>query len=255
VETRDDSGRKPRRGRKRKFSRDEVQRRLIEAATDEMLRSGLTYGLQSVRLDRSIVLADVPRGAAYELWSDGELAPQDALRRETILSIVRDMPSGNASATQEVGLAAISELDADINSGDIQRVRRARGEVIRRVAIFNQQALDSQTWRCYRGIVATVSTQPDPDPVVLAAIEAGERTLIEAYEQLFVDFTSIFRMRLNPGYSLRLFGMSIVAINEGLTNRTGAFDEQSLIINGQEWTAFGVASEALCEQYFTIDLG
>ena len=243
-----------RRGRRRKFSREEVHRRLVETAVAEVVTTGLSYGLTALRLDRVIALADVPRSAAYELFEDDELAPQDALRRETVLSIVRDMPSGNAAATQDVGLATVEELRTEIGSNDMDTVLAARRQVINSVARFNQEQLNSQMWRTYRTLVSSTLTSAEPDPPVLAAIEAGEQKLVDAYEALFVDFASVFRMKLKPGYTLRLFTLSIIALNEGLANRSAAFSDQKLLIDSHEWTALGAGAEALCAEYFTIEL-
>ena len=94
-----------RRGRKAKFSDSEVRDRMIQHATDDVLEHGVTYGLDSVRLDRLHVLAEVPRNAAYSVFSDSSTGrtPQENLRREVVLSLLRGTPGGNASAHSTKG--------------------------------------------------------------------------------------------------------------------------------------------------------
>lgn len=209
-----------RRGRKAKFSDSEVRDRMIQHATDDVLEHGVTYGLDSVRLDRLHVLAEVPRNAAYSVFSDSSTGrtPQENLRREVVLSLLRGTPGGNASATRDVAAEKVLEFADVLASGTPEELREARSVVIEVVAQFNHERLNSQRWIVYRSLVVAALTNPDTDQAIVDAIEEGEQKLIDNYSMLFQEFAELFRMRLKEGMTHEKFAIAVYALNEGLSN-------------------------------------
>ena len=116
-----------RRGRKAKFSDSEVRDRMIQHVTDDVLEHGVTYGLDRVRLDRLLVLAEVPRNAAYSVFSNSSTgrAPQENLRREVVLSLLRGTPGGTLRRAQR---RAIQSRESPLPRSTQRRLHfRSRG--------------------------------------------------------------------------------------------------------------------------------
>jgi len=244
-----------RRGRKPKFPPEELRRIMIEASLAKIRSSGVAYGVSTIRLDDIITETGAPRVAAYSLWESDERSAQENLRRETVLSLLRDMPSGNAEATREIAVEELANAPDDIGHDPLalrQMVRR----IIRRGGAFNHEALNSPQWRVYAAIVKSATSQTNPDPEVLDAIRQGEQKLVETYAALFGEFEAVFGLRLRAGYSVEQFSMCIFALNDGLANRTSeAFANQAVHLEGdegdtEEWTLFSLGFMALIDQFF-----
>ena len=90
----------PRRGRKPRFTPQELERRALDAALGAVLSQGVTAGVDAIRIEKVIIDAEIPRAATYSLWEGrGSGTPQENLRRAVVLEIVRSMPAGNAATT------------------------------------------------------------------------------------------------------------------------------------------------------------
>ncbi len=244
-----------RRGRKAKFSDDEVRERMIHYAIDNVLSHGVAYGLDSVRLDRLVVVAKVPRNAAYAVFSnDSEgRTPQENLRREVVISLLRDTPGGNATATRDVAAAKIDDVAQVLASGTSKQLREARSAVIRVVAEFNHELLHSQRWTVYRSLVTGALTSPNPDPTIVEAVEAGEQKLIASYVTLFEEFAELFRMRLKEHVTHEQFAIAVYALNDGLSNHVGRpFSNQRIQVSGtdESTSIFTVGVEALFDRFY-----
>jgi len=241
------------RGRKPKFTEEQARERMIATAVEELLRTGLSLGLQSVRLDRVLVLAEVPRGSAYAAFEDGELSPQENLRSQTVRHILTTTTGNNAGPTREATLELIDSLADDINSNEIERRRAARAEIARVISAFNQDRLDSSNWRLYRAISFVLATQAETHPSILAAIEEGEQRLVDTYSALLREFAEIMRMSLKPGRTFEMLAKSMIALNDGLSNhQTEAFGSESQRFtgpDGNEWTLYALGVEALYDAF------
>lgn len=249
--------RRDRPGRRAKYTEEEVRARMIAHAKGELFDQGLGYGLDSVRLDRICVLADVPRGAAYNAFSSGNpgLTPQANLRRATIISILRETPGQSAGPTYEFAIEQMSRHSNAIASGDPIALRRVRSEMVRTVAAFNHQLLQSAQWRVYRSLVVTASTNDAEDTEILAAASSGEEALVDAYSSMFRDLASAFDLTLRPGLTHRHFAMAVYSLNEGLANRISPpFRDQEVSIEGETepWSLFALAFDAIVDRFYVF---
>lgn len=246
--------RETRRGRPAKFSQDEVREIVLERAVNDLLESGVSYGLDSVRLDRILVTAKIPRSSGYAAFSDdeSELSPQETLRRAVVIDLLRNTPGGNAAPTREIALEKIDELADVITSGTRQQRRQARTEIIELVATFNHESLNSQRWTVYRSLVIAELTNKEKDQEILDAIEFGEQRLVESYANLFEDFAEVFRMRLRSPFTHKQFAIALYGLNEGLSNHSGApFRDQAIDLPGSKTASvFTVGVEALFEHFY-----
>jgi hypothetical protein len=239
-----------RRGRKPRFTSDELERRALDAALDAVLTNGVTAGVDAIRIEKVVIDADIPRAATYALWEGrGSGTPQENLRRAVVLEIVRTMPAGNASTTGEHAFELIAANADVLECGDRDEIRAFRAELIRSVAAHNFALLQGQRWRVYKTLTSSIGTLKDPE--LRAAVAAGEEALLAAYGALFEQFAEIFGLELRDEFTMSQFSMSAYALNEGLSNRVGkTFVHQTVIRDDADWTVFAVGFEALVNHYF-----
>lgn len=240
----------PRRGRKPRFTTEELERRALDAALDAVFTNGVTAGVDAIRIEKVILDADVPRAATYSLWETrGSGTPQENLRRAVVLEIVRSMPAGNAATTGKHAFELIAANTDVLERGDRDEIRALRSELIRSVAAQNFALLQSQRWRVYKTLTSSVGTLVDPE--LRAAVAAGEEALLTAYGALFGQFADVFGLELRAEFTMAQFSMSTYALNEGLSNRVGkTFVHQTVARDGADWTVFAVGFEALVNHYF-----
>lgn len=241
----------PRRGRKPRFTSEELHRRALDAALGAVLDQGVTAGVDAIRIEKVIIDADIPRAATYALWEDrGSGTPQENLRRAVVLEIVRSMPAGNASTTGNHAFELIAANAEVLERGNRDEIRALRAELIRSVAAQNFALLQGQPWRVYKTLTSSIGTLTDPE--LRAAVAAGEEALLTAYGTLFEQFAEIFGLELRPEFTMAQFSMSTYALNEGLSNRVGkTFVHQTVMRDDADWTVFAVGFEALVNHYFS----
>lgn len=237
------------RGPKPRFTSEQLEQRMLDAALDAVISSGVTGGLDAVRMDHVISNASVPRAAAYELWRHkGSSTSQDNLRRGTLLHIVRDMPGGNAARTRDYAYEVLGELSPQIEEGTRESLLFVRREMVRRVAAFNFEDLQSQRWRIYRTITSSIGTQDDEE--LQQAVIQGEENLLSRYREFLEGLRQLLKLDLRPGYTVDDFVLSVYALNDGLANRMGpSFTNQVRIIDGKEWTLFAIGFDALLDRF------
>ena len=238
------------RGRKPKYSPEELERRTLLVAVESVIAQGVTAGVDAIRLEKVIIEADAPRGAAYELWdAKGSGTSQQNLRRAAVVEILRTFPAGNVDSTRDYALARIAAHADRLATGDPDDRSWVMSELIRDVTAFNFELLQDQRWRVYKTLVSSVGTQEDEE--LWAAAVEGEDQLVEAYAGLLGELAALFELQLRDCYAPQHFSRSVYALNEGLSNRVGTtFQDQKLIRDGAEWTTFAVGFEALVNQYF-----
>ncbi len=225
---------------------------MLDTALDAVTSSGVTGGLDAVRMDQVIIESRVPRAAAYELWRHkGPLTSQDNLRRQTLMHIVRDMPGGNAARTRDFAYEVLEELAPYLEEGSRESLNHVRREMVRRVAAFNFDDLHSQRWRIYRTITASIGTQNDDE--LQQAVVDGEESLLGRYREFLDGLRQLLKLEFRPGYTVDDFVLTVYALNDGLANRLGtSFQHQVRVIDGQEWTLFAIGFDALLDR-FLID--
>jgi len=246
-----------RRGRRAKFSEREVHDRLVDFAIVEVDRHGVTYGLDCVRLDRLVVIAKVPRGAGYSTFSDesGSRSPQENLRRAVVLRLLRDTPAKNVEATREAAMGFLKGVSETLRLGSRELRRQTQVEMIDAICRFNHENLQSTRWQIYRSLVVTASTNPDEDEEILDAIECGEQRLVDSYAALFEELAEAIGLMLRGTLTHKQFAMSVIAFNEGLSNRAARqFQEQSTNLPGSAVSTFlfALGAKALADEYYEL---
>lgn len=239
-------------GRKPKFAPEELRSRMLEAGFEQLRDKGLFDGLAALRLDAAIVIAEVPRAAAYREFKD-----QENYRREVLSYIVTGLPlSEGLAATAAEAERQFARREDQMQSDDPTVRRKARAEIMRVVSELNYCMLDgSADWRIYRSIVAVSQTDPNLSSELREAIAAGERLLLEGYADFFEDMASRTRLQLRPEFEPIEFSMAVYALNDGLANRSDSSDRRSRIMldhpaRASEWTLFGIGFEALVDRFY-----
>ena len=93
------TGAPAKRGRKPKYSSEELERRTLAAAVDAVITDGVSAGVDAIRIEKVIIDAEAPRGATYDLWdSKGDSTSQQNLRRAAVIDIIRNRPAGEVQA-------------------------------------------------------------------------------------------------------------------------------------------------------------
>lgn len=239
-------------GRKPKFSNEELRLRMLEAGFDQLRRKGVFDGLDALRIESAIAAAEVPRAAAYK-----EFVNQENFRQQVLIHVLTELPL----STGLVATASEAEVQLDkhaerLASSDHDAARLARLEVARVLTELNYDMLDgSIDWRIYRSIVAASQTSNELEPEVLAAVQEGERRLIDGYTVFFDDMAKRTNLRLRPQLTTTQFAMAVYALNDGLANRPNANNERERVDapfpkRDSQWTLFGLGFVALMDSFF-----
>lgn len=247
-------------GRPPRFTRQELEDRLVEAGIAALVEAGIDVDLSAARLDTAISRAAVPRRAAYALLSDpdGERGPQETFRRQILIRILRDTPlSEGLTLTRNAAVAALADFESELASGDRDRIDHVMQQMIRIVGGVNFSNLQgSAMWQVYRTACAVTATQPNPDPEILEALREGEQALVAGYADFFADMATIFGLTLRPEFTLQEFAIAAYALNEGLAMRVPLdWRATNITVPGlqgsTEWTLLAVGFEALVDRFWS----
>jgi AcrR family transcriptional regulator len=225
---------------------------MLEAGFDQLREKGLVEGLNALRLDVAIVMAGVPRAAAYREFKD-----QDNYRHEVLTYIVTGLPLGEGlAATAAEAERQFARHNGSLQSPDPEVKRRAVAEMIRVVAELNHSMLDGSTdWRVYRSIVTAAQTDPDLRDDMRSVIADGERKLLDGYTQFFQEMAARAGLRCRSEFEPIEFTLAVYALNDGLANRPDTVDRREVITldhpsPGSSWTLFGIGFEALVDRFY-----
>lgn len=219
---------------------------------------GVSAGLDVVKLDAAITAAEVPRGAAYRLWEDEDLAPQDAFRRAVLLHLMTETPLSTGIESSEAASAAVIDKHQALLESDDPAARDwVRREMLRVGCAVNfAQIRDSQLWRIYRAVAVAATTQGH-DKELREAASVGERRLVAGYSKMFLDFAVVFGWQVRSPYTIDQFTWCAYALVEGLSNRAGSTAHHDEIVRptglhgeDESWTLFAVGFDALVTEFF-----
>jgi hypothetical protein len=137
-------------------------------------------------------------------------------------------------------------------------------EVARLTAAANTAALGQSTdWLLWIGIwaVSTVGAAPERRRRIELALEQAYHAVTERMEEIYQAGLDFVGYRARPGLSVRQFTIAVAALAEGcvLRNRVDATHMNGIMRptgprgEDQEWTLFGLALDALSQQFFELD--
>jgi hypothetical protein len=137
-------------------------------------------------------------------------------------------------------------------------------EVARLTAAANTAALGQSTdWLLWIGIwaVSTVGAAPERRRRIELALEQAYHAVTERMEEIYRAGLDFVGYRVRPGLTVRQFTIAVAALAEGcvLRNRVDATHMNGIMRptgprgEEQEWTLFGLALDALSQQFFELD--
>lgn len=166
---------------------------MLETALRELTRTGLTVGLDHIRLEDIIREAGVARSAVYRRWPH-----KDQFLGDLLLELARSAtPRHSPSLTAAIDLIRATLLDRLDELRDPARRLQIAVEVLRDTAETDfQHVYRSSQWRTYLALTVTfISLPPGPlhDKVAeaLATTEAGFTAGITAGYRLISDLLGL----------------------------------------------------------------
>ena len=186
-------------GRRRRVSDDETRRRMLDAASDVIMESGLTVSLEHLSYEAVIRRADVSRSAAYRIWPSKDEFFEDLLRL-----FAGPMYRGAAAFDPMTVKQAVTSvaIPADRLSDPQERLN-ALVEAARVGALRNYESLMEQPhWRTYVALNATVLSMPDV-PLrrrITESLQASEATFLASMATFYRHMSRCLGFRLRAPF-------------------------------------------------------
>ena len=178
-----------------------------------------------------------------------------------VLATIAANDSGSEIARTVQGLVPVL-LSMDPSS--LESRRRTMREVARLTAAANTSVLNQSTdWLLWIGIWAmtAVGVAPERRRRIDSALEQAYLAMTDRMEAIYQAGLDYVGYRIRDGLTVNHFTIAVAALAEGcaLRNRVDATRMRGIMRptgpNGeeQEWTLFGLALDALAEQFFEVD--
>jgi AcrR family transcriptional regulator len=180
--------------RGRRLSDRETERRMLQAATAMVHRTGLTVSLDHISLEEVIREADVSRSAVYRRWPYKDLFFSD---------LVKELARTATPTIIDDELALIKRIVAEHLDG-LDTPGRRHGlviELIRQLALLDFQTLHgSARWRTYLALHATFLSLADGQlrEQVQAALAQSEHAHQVQVARAWELLAGLFGYRLRP---------------------------------------------------------
>jgi len=248
--------------RRPRLSRDELRSLFIRAGWDILREEGLGVGGESLTFKRVRERVEADTGIRLtnasligRVWEN-----QYDFQTDVLAAIAADDSAGEIGATLEFIAPVIDKMDPASEESRRWTFR----EVCRLSAASNSNALrNSVDWALWIGIwaVTAVGTTPGRRQRVEAALEQAYTSVTERMEEIYRAGMDHVGYRVRSGLTVRQFTIAVAALAEGsvLRDRVDAEHMNGIMrptgIDGseQEWTLFGIALEALANEFFELD--
>jgi hypothetical protein len=248
--------------RQPRLSRDELRDLFVASGIailrEEGLGAGgdlLTFKRVSQRIEDETGRRVTNASLIGRVWEN-----QSDYQTEVLAKIASDDSSSEIGQTMEGVEPVLASMDP--NSEDSRRW--TLHEICRVTAASNTHALRNSTdWSLWIGIwaVTAVGSPPDRRQRVEEALEQAYMAVTERMEGIYSAGAAFTGYRVRAGLTMRQFTIGAAALAEGCALRDRV---DSAHMNGirrptgrsgedQEWTLFGLALEALAEQFFELD--
>ncbi len=248
--------------RTRLASRDELRLLFVEAGKSLLREEGLGAGSESLtfkrvsqRVERETGRRITNASVIGRVWKN-----QFDYQTEVLATIAADDSASEIVQTMD----GIAEILAAMDATSAESRRWTMHEVCRVSAASNTRALRGSTdWSLWIGIwaITAVGSAPERQRRIESALEDAYLAVTERMEEIYKAGMAFTGYRVRPGLTTRQFTIAAAALAEGcaLRDRVDAGH-----MNGirrptgpdgreQEWTLFGLALEALAEQFFALD--
>ena len=209
------------RGRPRKYDDATALTKLIDAGARRLREIGYSPGLDSVSLERAIRDAEVPRGAAYRLWSDDETPPQELFRNAVLLRMFDPAVIERLFETLDRAvLDALAEVEADIAAADDDRRRYASRVLILRISeALDHAIMSSDAFRMARSLASASPATITVSPEVRIAMERSDDMLKTKYADMLRRIFEAFDSTVRPPFTFEHLVELGSALHDGLHNQ------------------------------------
>ena len=214
------------RHRRRRIPTDEVRTKMLTAARDLVLASGVTVSLEDLSLEDVIRHAGVPRSSVYRIWS---------YKGDFVDDLLCHM-----AGPDWFGAAAFDQDTIDLAlkvAGDHEQMLGTPGgrcavamEAARQAVLrYFRAIVTSREWQIYIALVATARSARDDQArarigAALDSSQAASITRMAEFYQLMADGLGL-RLR-SPAYSYTHVAAAAAALVEGLALRQILADAQ-----------------------------
>jgi hypothetical protein len=245
-----------------RMSRDELRALFIETGLTILREEGLGAVGESLTFKRARERVEADTGIRV---TNGSLigrawASQFDYQTEVLATIAADDSASEISRT----VHGLEPVLLGMDPSSVESRRATMREVARLTASANTSALNQSTdWLLWIGIWAmtAVGVAPERRQRIDAALEQAYLSMTERMEAIYQAGLDFVGYRVRDGLTVNQFTIAAAALAEGcaLRNRvdssrmknikrpTGPDGEE------QEWTLFGLALDALAEQFFEVD--
>jgi hypothetical protein len=248
--------------RRPKVSRQDLHTLLIDAGRTILREEGLGAGGEVLTFKRVCERVEADTGIRVtnasiigRVWEN-----QFDYQTDVLATIAADDSASEIALTVD-GIAPVL-LNMDPTSPD------SRGwtmrEVARLSAAANTNALRRSTdWLLWIGIwaVTAVGAAPERRRRIESALEEAYKAVTDRMEGIYQSGLDFVGYRARPGLTVRQFTIAAAALAEGcvLRDRVDAAAMNGILRptgphgEDQEWTLFGLALDALAQQFFELD--
>jgi hypothetical protein len=248
--------------RRARVSREDLRALFVETGRAILREEGLGAGGEALTFKRVCERVKADTGIRVtnasligRVWEN-----QYEYQTDVLATIAAD-----ASTTEiEETVAGMAPLLADLDVSTEESRRWTLREACRLSAAANTAALSrSRDWSIWIGVwaVTAVGAPTERRRRVEAALEQAYMDVTERMEAIYKASAEIAGFRVRPGLTIRQFTIAVAALAEGcvLRNRVDATHMNGIMRptgrhgEEQEWTLFGLALEALAQEFFELD--
>lgn len=241
-------------------TRDDVRAQLIDAGVAMLAESGVSIGLDHLRLQTLIDAVGVTRATAYRSLADDHLDPQDKLRFEVLSRLLERESGPENTALVSDAISAVLDTYADhLNSDDLATRSWVLRELIRKGSEASFGAVSSSRERAilFAAYGSITSQQEDAPQWQIDQLQKGETFLVEIFSAIYEAMSELFQMRLRPHLTTTQLATAIAAAVEGTALRSKVNDALSNIMlptgpAGEmvPWSLHGLTVEALVVRFY-----
>lgn len=242
----DQSGQSDQFARRRRMSAAEVRERMLAAAREIVLRSGMTISLEDVSLEDVMRQAKVPRSSVYRLWPYKSDFVDDLLCLMATPEWVGLTP-GQAPAldvAREVVRANRDRLGTPEGRWAVSR------ESVRQAVEVSFADIDAaKGWVFYFALVGTVDYVRDPNARarIAAALEECERVRVRSIAALYEELARWTGTRPRAGYRTEHIAEATGAMMQGLLTRMivarNSPNDQTQLTDDGRWSPYRMITQ------------
>lgn len=204
--------------RRRRLTAEQVRKKMLNAAHDIVVETGITLSLEDVSLEDVMRRADVPRSSVYRIW------PYKGDFVDDLLCHMAG-PDWYGTATFDPTSIALAEEIVTSNTyrlaTDEGRWQVIRETVRQAVATNFANIVASAEWQIYLAIVTTARTTRNPHlrARIAEALNASETRFVSNMVGFYTRMADLVGIRLKDGIQFEHLTLAGSSILEGLAYR------------------------------------